>query len=47
MRIAQASINNIPAVVASLDSNAGWIRLAGYADLSAVLLMEQAELAKG
>jgi 2-keto-4-pentenoate hydratase/2-oxohepta-3-ene-1,7-dioic acid hydratase in catechol pathway len=46
MRIAQASVNNIPAVVASVDENSGWVRLAGYADLSAVLMMDKADLAK-
>ena len=44
MRIAQALIHNIPAVVASTDAQSGWLRLAGYSDLSAALVMDQPEL---
>ena len=46
MRIGQALINDLPAVVASVNSTSGWVWLAGYVDLSAVLLLSQPELAR-
>ncbi len=46
MHIGQALINDMPAVVASVNSTSGWVWLDGYADLSAVLPLSQPELAR-